>query len=101
MYVSWGRAKQIMANKALHSIISENINSTYLKVKEKLVDIKGVNGRRTQYNGNKEKVQNDKQRDLSLIFCSSAFFSSFILFSFVVIFFFFHCVVCSSKTCGF
>jgi hypothetical protein len=32
----------------------------YLKVKEKLVDIKGVNGRRTQYNGNKGKVQNDK-----------------------------------------
>jgi hypothetical protein len=45
--------KQIMANKTLHSIISEIINSVYLKVKEKLVDIKGVNGRRTQYNGNK------------------------------------------------
>jgi len=44
-----------MANKALHSIISEII---YLKVKEKLVDIKRVNGR-TQYNGKKEKVQND------------------------------------------
>jgi hypothetical protein len=50
-----------MANKTPHSIISEIINSVYLKVKEKLVDIKGVNGR-TQYNGNKEKVQNDKQR---------------------------------------
>ena len=54
-----------MANKALHSIISEIINSVYLKVKEKLVDIKGVNGR-TQYNGNKEKVQNDKQRSITL-----------------------------------
>jgi hypothetical protein len=53
--------KQIMANKILHSIISEIINSVYLKVKEKLEDIKVVNGRRTQYNGNKEKVQNDKQ----------------------------------------
>jgi hypothetical protein len=50
-----------MANEALHSIISEIINSVYLKVKEKLEDIKVVNGRRTQYNGNKEKVQNDKQ----------------------------------------
>jgi len=50
-----------MANKTLHSIISEIINSVYLKVKEKLEDIKGVNGRRTQYNGNKEKVQNDKE----------------------------------------
>jgi hypothetical protein len=30
------------------------------------VDIKGVNGRRTQYNGNKEKVQNDKQRSIKL-----------------------------------
>ena len=47
-----------MANKTLHSIISEIINSIYLKVKEKLVDIKRVNGR-TQYNGKKEKVQND------------------------------------------
>ena len=55
-----------MANKTLHSIISENINSAYLKVKEKLVDIKGVNGRKTQYNGNKEKVQNDKQRSIKL-----------------------------------
>ena len=55
-----------MANKALHSIISEIINSVYLKVKEKLEDIKGVNGRRTQYNGNKEKVQNDKQRSIKL-----------------------------------
>jgi hypothetical protein len=55
-----------MANKTLHSIISEIINSAYLKVKEKLVDIKGVNGRRTQYNGNKEKVQNDKQRSIKL-----------------------------------
>jgi hypothetical protein len=44
-----------MVNKTLHSIISEII---YLKVKEKLVDIKRVNGR-TQYNGKKEKVQND------------------------------------------
>jgi hypothetical protein len=43
--------KQIMANKTLHSIIFETINSVYLKVKEKLEDIKGVNGRRTQYNG--------------------------------------------------
>jgi hypothetical protein len=50
-----------MANKTLHSIISEIINSVYLKVKEKPEDIKVVNGRRTQYNGNKEKVQNDKQ----------------------------------------
>ena len=50
-----------MANEALYSIITEIINSVYLKVKEKLEDIKGVNGRRTQYNGNKEKVQNDKQ----------------------------------------
>ena len=55
-----------MANEALHSIISEIINSVYLKVKEKLVDIKWVNGRRTQYNGNKEKVQNDKQRSIKL-----------------------------------
>jgi hypothetical protein len=55
-----------MANKTLHSNISEIINSAYLKVKEKLVDIKGVNGRRTQYNGNKEKVQNDKQRSIKL-----------------------------------
>ena len=55
-----------MANKTLHSIISEIINSVYLKVKEKLEDIKGVNGRRTQYNGNKEKVQNDKQRSITL-----------------------------------
>jgi hypothetical protein len=55
-----------MANEALHSIISEIINSVYLKVKEKLVDIKGVNERRTQYNGNKEKVQNDKQRSIKL-----------------------------------
>ena len=54
-----------MANKTLHSIISEIINSVYLKVKEKLVDIKGVNGR-TQYNGKKEKVQNDKQRFIKL-----------------------------------
>ena len=54
-----------MANNTLHSIISEIINSVYLKVKEKLVDIKGVNGR-TQYNGNKEKVQNDKQRSIKL-----------------------------------
>ena len=54
-----------MANEALHSIISEIINSIYLKVKEKLVDIKRVNGR-TQYNGNKEKVQNDKQRSIKL-----------------------------------
>ena len=54
-----------MANKTLHSIISEIINSVYLKVKEKLVDIKGVNGR-TQYNGNKEKVQNDKQQSIKL-----------------------------------
>jgi hypothetical protein len=54
-----------MANKTLHSIISEIINSAYLKVKEKLVDIKGVNGRRTQYNGNKEKVQ--KASDYSLV----------------------------------
>jgi hypothetical protein len=46
-----------MANKTLHSIISEIINSVYLKVKEKLEDIKGVNGRRTQYNGNKEKYK--------------------------------------------
>jgi hypothetical protein len=46
-----------MANKALHSIISEIINSIYLKVKEKLVDIKGVNGRRTQYNGIKKKYK--------------------------------------------
>jgi hypothetical protein len=49
--------KQIMANKTLHSIIFETINSVYLKVKEKLEDIKGVNGRRTQYNGNKEQVR--------------------------------------------
>ena len=55
-----------MANKTLHSIISEIINSVYLKVKEKLEDIKGVNGRRTQYNGNKEKVQNDKERSITL-----------------------------------
>jgi hypothetical protein len=55
-----------MANKTLHSIISEIINSVYRKVKEELVDIKGVNGRRTQYNGNKEKVQNDKQRSIKL-----------------------------------
>jgi hypothetical protein len=55
-----------MANKTLHSIISEIINSVYLKVKEKLVDIKGVNGR-TQYNGNTEKVQNDKQRSWSVL----------------------------------
>jgi hypothetical protein len=55
-----------MANEALHSIVSEIINSVYLKVKEKLVDIKGVNERRTQYNGNKEKVQNDKQRSIKL-----------------------------------
>jgi hypothetical protein len=55
-----------MANEALHSNISEIINSVYLKVKKKLVDIKGVNGRRTQYNGNKEKVQNDKQRSIKL-----------------------------------
>ena len=54
-----------MANKTLHSIISEIINSVYLKVKEKLEDIKGVNGR-TQFNGNKEKVQNDKQRSITL-----------------------------------
>ena len=53
-----------MANKTVNSIISEIINRVYLKVKEKLVDIKGVNGRRTQYNGNKEKVQNDKQRSI-------------------------------------
>jgi hypothetical protein len=58
--------KQIKANKTLHSIISEIINSVYLKVNEQLVDIKGVNGRRTQYNGNKEKVQNDKQRSIKL-----------------------------------
>ena len=55
-----------MANKTLHSIISEIINSVYLKVKEKPEDIKVVNGRRTQYNGNKEKVQNDKQRSITL-----------------------------------
>ena len=55
-----------MANKTLLSIISEIINSVYLRVKEKLVDIKGVNGRRTQYNGHKEKVQNDKQRSIKL-----------------------------------
>ena len=55
-----------MANKTLHSIISEIINSVYLKVKEKLEDIKVVNGRRTQYNGNKEKVQNDKQWSITL-----------------------------------
>ena len=55
-----------MANEALHSNISEIINSVYLKEKEKLEDIKGVNGRRTQYNGNKEKVQNDKQRFIKL-----------------------------------
>ena len=54
-----------MANKTLHSIISEIINSDYLKVKEKLEDNKGVNGR-TQYNGNIEKVQNDKQRSITL-----------------------------------
>jgi hypothetical protein len=59
-----------MANKTLHSIISEIINNVYLKVKEKLVDIKGVNGRRTQYNGNKEKVQNDKQTLLVSPICS-------------------------------
>ena len=55
-----------MANKTLHSIISEIINSVYLKVKEKPEDIKVVNGRRTQYNGNKEKVQNDKQWSITL-----------------------------------
>ena len=55
-----------MDNKTLHSIISEIINSVYLKVKEKLVDIKGVNGRMTQYNGNKEKVQNYKQPSITL-----------------------------------
>jgi hypothetical protein len=37
-----------MATKTLHSITPEIINSVYLKVKETLVDIKGVNGR-TQY----------------------------------------------------
>jgi hypothetical protein len=48
------------------STINKGFNSVYLKVKEKLEDIKGVNGRRTQYNGNKEKVQNDKQRCITL-----------------------------------
>ena len=57
-----------MANKTLHSIISETINSVYLKVKEKLEDIKGVIGKRTQYNGNKEQVQNDKQRSITLYY---------------------------------
>jgi hypothetical protein len=42
-----------MANKTLHSIISETI--------------KGVIGRRTQYNGNKEQVQNDKQRTVCVV----------------------------------
>jgi hypothetical protein len=46
-----------MANEALHSIISEIINSVYLKVKEKLVNIKGGNGRRTQYNGIKKRYK--------------------------------------------
>ena len=55
-----------MANKTLHSIISEIINRVYLKVNEQLGDIKGVNGRRTQYNGNKKNVQNDKQRSIKL-----------------------------------
>jgi hypothetical protein len=57
-----------MANEALHSIISEIINSVYLKVKEKLEDIKGVNGRRTHYNGNKDlPVLHSTQKIISSI----------------------------------
>jgi hypothetical protein len=64
--IAWSVLLRLAASDyTLHSIFSENINSAYLKVKEKLIDIKGVNGRRTQYNGNKEQVQNDKQRSIT------------------------------------